>query len=162
MAHLNYYVDLCVDVYVVHDGAVLLRLHEKYNDWCSPGGHIEPGEDVNEAALREVWEEVGLKVELIGPSGWVQSDSEHNKELVPPVFVNRHRVTDTHDHSNFVFVARASSREISPQVDEDIASSAKCVWVTEAELNELKKNDKRLSDDRYRYAMTALRLVNFS
>ncbi len=30
-------------------GVVLLRLHEKYNIWTGPGGHIDPGEDSNEA-----------------------------------------------------------------------------------------------------------------
>jgi 8-oxo-dGTP pyrophosphatase MutT (NUDIX family) len=69
MAHLNYYLDLCVEVYIVHADAVLLRLHEKYNLWTGPGGHIDPGEDCNEAALREVWEEVGLRVDLVGPIG---------------------------------------------------------------------------------------------
>jgi hypothetical protein len=38
MAHLNYYLDLCVEAYIVNDGAVLLRLHEKYNIWSGPGG----------------------------------------------------------------------------------------------------------------------------
>ena len=52
MAHNNYYLDLCVETFVVNDDAVLLRLHEKYNYWGTPGGHIDPGEDVNEAALR--------------------------------------------------------------------------------------------------------------
>lgn len=30
--------------------------------WNYPGGKVEPGEDPKEAARREVWEEVGLKV----------------------------------------------------------------------------------------------------
>ena len=54
MAHNNYYLDLCVDTFVVNDGAVLLRLHDKYNYWNAPGGHIDAGEDINEAALREL------------------------------------------------------------------------------------------------------------
>lgn len=37
---------------------------------CFPGGHVEPGEDPAETALRETMEEIGIppeKVELIGP-----------------------------------------------------------------------------------------------
>ena len=68
MAHNNYYLDLCVDTYVVNESSVLLRFHEKYNFWGTPGGHVDPGQDVNEAALREVQEEAGLDVELVGPS----------------------------------------------------------------------------------------------
>ena len=115
MAHNNYYLDLCVDTYVVNGDAVLLRLHEKYNYCGSPGGHIDPGEDANEAALREVFEEVGLKVTLIGPEGWTKDDTDTNKDLVPPVFVNRHSINATHDHSAFVFIARSESRDIDPQ-----------------------------------------------
>ncbi len=159
MAHLNYYLDLCVDTFVVNDGAVLLRLHDKYNVWMSPGGHIDPGEDANEAALREVWEEVGLKVELVGPYGWEKSDTDHNKDLVPPVFVNRHKITDTHEHSSFVFVARSENRDIKPQSPDDIKAEAECIWVTKVELEELNKTDERLGEDVYRYAMTALQLV---
>ncbi len=160
MAHLNYYLDLCVDTYVVNDGAVLLRLHDKYNYWGASGGHIDPGEDVNEAALREVWEEVGLEAELVGPYGWTTQDSDHNKDLVPPMYVNRHTITDTHDHSAFIFAARSDSRELKPQSSEDIAAAAKCIWVTKEELDELVKNDERLGHDTYRYALAALNLVN--
>lgn len=159
MAHLNYYLDLCVDTYVVNNGAVLLRLHDKYNYWGAPGGHIDPGEDVNEAALREVWEEVGLIAELVGPYGWEKSDSDHNKDLVPPMFVNRHKITDTHDHSAFIFVAKTNSREIDPQSKEDIASVTECIWLTKEELENLKSTDDRLGHDTYRYAMAALDLV---
>ena len=159
MAHLNYYLDLCVDTFVVNKGAVLLRLHDKYNYWGSPGGHIDPGEDANEAALREVWEEVGLRVELVGPAGWVKNDSDTNKDLVPPVFVNRHKITDSHDHSAFVFVAKAASREVNPQLQEDVTSAAECIWVTKEELIKLKETDERLGHDTYRYALAALDLV---
>jgi 8-oxo-dGTP pyrophosphatase MutT (NUDIX family) len=157
MAHLNYYVDLCTDTFIVNNGAVLLRLHEKYNFWIAPGGHVDPGEDINQAALREVWEEVGLKVELVGPSTWNKQDFDINKDLVPPIFVNRHSVNEHHDHSSFIFVAKSDSREINPQ--EEAGKKAECVWVTQEELDQMYKNDSRLRKDVYRYASTALELV---
>jgi 8-oxo-dGTP pyrophosphatase MutT (NUDIX family) len=157
MAHGNYYLDLCVDTFVVNDGAVLLRLHEKYNYWGAPGGHIDPGEDANEAALREVWEEVGLKVELVGPVGWQKQDTETNKDLVPPLFVNRHPITTTHDHSCFVFVARSDSREIKPQTTAD--QGVECRWCTQADLDTLLESDQRLRSEIHRYATQALVLI---
>jgi 8-oxo-dGTP pyrophosphatase MutT (NUDIX family) len=157
MAHYNYYLDLCVDTYVVNDGAVLLRMHEKYHHWGSPGGHIDPGEDANEAALREVWEEVGLKIELVGPEGWERKDTPTNKDLVPPIFVNRHKINDAHDHSAFIFVARSATRDINPQTKAD--QGAECRWLTQIELDELLKNDPRLHPEVYKYASAALRLV---
>lgn len=156
MAHVNYYLDLCVDACVVNNGRVLLRMHDKYHNWGFPGGHIDAGEDTNEAALREVWEEVGLRVELVGPMNWVKSDTDTNLDLVPPVFVNRHKINDTHDHSAFVFVAKSYSQEINPQTKED--QGAECVWLNQFELDELLKTDKRLRVEIHRYASAALKL----
>lgn len=34
--------------------------------WCIPGGHVEHGEQVREAAVREANEETGLDVEITG------------------------------------------------------------------------------------------------
>ncbi|MEQ1832872.1 MAG: NUDIX domain-containing protein [Candidatus Eisenbacteria bacterium] len=45
-------------------GRVLLVRHVEGNDWTTPGGMIEPYETPADAALREVWEETGLLVEL--------------------------------------------------------------------------------------------------
>lgn len=35
--------------------------------WVTPGGEIEPGEEPEEAAARELYEELGLRLSLIGP-----------------------------------------------------------------------------------------------
>jgi 8-oxo-dGTP pyrophosphatase MutT (NUDIX family) len=42
------------------DGRVLLHRHVRLGIWIQPGGHIEPGEDVVEAAIRETLEETGV------------------------------------------------------------------------------------------------------
>ncbi|MEO9135355.1 MAG: NUDIX domain-containing protein [Casimicrobiaceae bacterium] len=46
------------------DGRVLLVRHAEGNDWTTPGGMIEPYETPADAAVREMWEETGLHVEL--------------------------------------------------------------------------------------------------
>ena len=157
MAHLNYYLDLCAEAYIVHNDKVLLRLHEKYDLCSAPGGHIDPGEDANEAVLREIMEEAGLEVELVGPSHWQKKDEPHQKDLVPPMFVNRHRINDVHEHSAFVFIARAKSTTIDPQgVDE---KPTEFRWATTADLEDMLKNDPRMRPETYRYAHAALELV---
>lgn len=157
MAHNNYYLDLTAETYVVNNGAVLLRLHDKYKLWIGPGGHIDPGQDANEAAIREVLEEVGLTVTLVGPLGWKQEHTETNQDLVPPIFMNRHRINTTHEHSSFIFVGLSESREIVPGEGED--ATAECRWVTKEELETMKNEDERMRPEIYKYAMKALDLA---
>ena len=51
---------------VVRDdaGRVLLVRHSNGDVWVTPGGAVEPAEIPAEAAVREMWEETGLEVEL--------------------------------------------------------------------------------------------------
>ena len=55
---------------VVRDGAggvELLVVHRpRYDDWSLPKGKLDPGETWEEAALREVEEEIGLRCRLGG------------------------------------------------------------------------------------------------
>jgi 8-oxo-dGTP diphosphatase len=58
---------LAVDV-IVDMGAGLVVLVERKNEpagWALPGGFVDVGETVEEAALRECFEETGLNVELV-------------------------------------------------------------------------------------------------
>ena len=48
------------------DGALLLVRHSYRDRWGVPGGLLQKGEQVEEGARREVREEVGLEVELLG------------------------------------------------------------------------------------------------
>jgi 8-oxo-dGTP diphosphatase len=48
----------------------------KYNGL---GGHVEPGEDIHSAAVREVWEEAGIAVEHLTLRGVVNIDTGYDE-----------------------------------------------------------------------------------
>ena len=60
---------------VVRDGRVLLVHRPRYDDWTFPKGKLEPGETWDDAALREVEEETGLRCELGREIGRTQYQS---------------------------------------------------------------------------------------
>ena len=82
-------------VLMVHDR---LDLDRADSHWIAPGGGVEAGETLVEAAVREVYEETGLRVDL-------PSDAE-------PAFTERavYWFAGEHiDQTNYYFVARVES-----------------------------------------------------
>jgi len=57
---------ISTDVLIVEDDEVLLVKHSDGEDswWSPPGGGLEDGESLQDAAIREVKEEAGIDVEL--------------------------------------------------------------------------------------------------
>lgn len=49
---------------VLREGRVLLVHRPRYDDWTLPKGKLDRGESFEDAALREVWEETGLRCTL--------------------------------------------------------------------------------------------------
>lgn len=134
MSHIHEKIDFTVDVFIVYDGKVLLRMHDKYHLWLPPGGHIELDEDPNQAALREVKEEVGLKVTLWDKNrGPVQSD-ERVRVLIPPILMNRHPTTPGHEHISLVYFATTPHNRVVVDEKHDDASH-EWKWFTPEELD---------------------------
>ncbi len=55
---------VAVNVAVIRGNEILLTKRADLFVWCLPGGRVEPGETLAEAAIRETREETGLEVEL--------------------------------------------------------------------------------------------------
>lgn len=47
-------------VFDLRTGTILLHLHRRLDRWLQPGGHVEPGERPEDAAVRETLEETGV------------------------------------------------------------------------------------------------------
>jgi 8-oxo-dGTP diphosphatase len=140
-------VDLCVEVFCVHQRRVLLRRHDKYDIWLGVGGHVEEDEDPAEAAVREVQEETGL--ELILPPPPFPGDAQH-RQITLPRYLDRHRINDTHEHVAFVYFGETTTDVVVPgEGEEDVA----CRWLTLEQVLDPKLD---LLDSIRRYAFEAL------
>lgn len=117
MPHMHEHIDFTAEVFVVFNGKVLLRKHDKYGIWLGVGGHIESDEDPNQSALREVKEEVGLVVELFDTREYF-GDAKI-EELIPPISMNRHRISDTHEHVSLIYFATAHTDQVIPEKPTD-------------------------------------------
>lgn len=95
--------DFTVATFVVWEGKVLLLWHRKLQKWLPPGGHIEPNELPDEAAVREVREEAGIDVTLIGDSGVPVSSP---RQLIRPAGVQLEPIHPGHEHIDLIYFAR--------------------------------------------------------
>ena len=50
---------------VIRDGLVVLVHRPRYDDWTLPKGKLDAGESFEEAAIREIDEETGLRTRLV-------------------------------------------------------------------------------------------------
>lgn len=94
--------EFTVAVFVVHEGCVLLHAHRKLGLWLPPGGHIEPNELPDDAAVREVAEETGVRAVLIGATG---VGVAYPRQLVQPAGIQLEDIGPDHQHIDLIYFA---------------------------------------------------------
>lgn len=94
-----------VAVFVVHADHVLLHPHPKVGLWLPPGGHIEPHELPDDAAVRETLEETGLQVRLIGTPGIAYDAPGSPRQLLRPEGVQVEDIGPGHQHIDLIYFA---------------------------------------------------------
>jgi len=105
--------------------------HKKLQKWIPPGGHIEPNEGPVEAALREVMEETGISVELLGERLPRKSD------MVNPYAMQSNIVSENHIHMDFIYLGVVEDSElVELSNDEDLLMK----WFTVEEIMEANFN----------------------
>ena len=158
MPHIHEKIDFTAEVFIVHNNKVLLRLHDKYKFWLSIGGHIELDEDPNQAAVREVKEEVGLDITLYQAPQHKALETENYKELIPPQFMNRHKINDTHEHVTLTYFATSTTDQLTLCENE---KSDGCKWFTKEELDDPKYKLKQQVKLYAHAALETLRKTTF-
>jgi 8-oxo-dGTP diphosphatase len=86
---------LATDVIIRHRGGVVLvkRKNDPFRGkWALPGGFVRYGEKVESAAVREAWEETGLRVRLRGLLGVYSDPKRDPRGHVVSVCFLAHRV----------------------------------------------------------------------
>ncbi len=91
----------CASVFVINpeDKKILLTKHKKFNKWTQPGGHIEHDEAFEETALRETYEETGIKVKLLGERFPREDD------YIRPLGIQKNRGTQGDVHIDVIYAA---------------------------------------------------------
>lgn len=101
--------DWAATTFVVHAGKTLLLHHRKLDKWLPPGGHIDPHELPDVAALREVEEETGLKVALLDPGAALGTV----RRLAQPLCILLETITPDHEHIDLIYVAQVLSGNVT-------------------------------------------------
>jgi 8-oxo-dGTP pyrophosphatase MutT (NUDIX family) len=117
---------------------ILLHYHPKLGKWLPPGGHIEDNELPDDAARREVLEETGIHVRLVGPRG-LPIDTP--QQLVVPAGIQLEDIYPGHQHIDLVYLAvpePGQPLEIAPNfVDTDQVG-----WYSPSGFGRLGVNDE--------------------
>ncbi len=115
----------CVTVYVKNetsDRFVFIK-HKKLNKWLPPGGHVEKDETPDDAARREVREEAGLEIELLG--------EKFCGPLVRPEGMQLNVIKkDQHEHIDCIYAATAKTENLKLNSLE----SDDCRWFSKEEI----------------------------
>ena len=113
-------------------GRTALHWHPRLSAWLPPGGHIEPDEDPVQAVLREVREETGLDVEIVGALPFAYA---HPPQLAVPAAMAVYDIPrdgslpGPHQHIDLIYFTRPlDDAPALPQDDDHWA------WVDEATL----------------------------
>lgn len=146
MPHIHEKYDFTVSVFIVYNDRVLLVHHPRYDKWIPMGGHIELDEDPEQALFREIAEETGLTVTILGNKPEIE---QHDTKFVyAPRYIDVHDANPPHKHIGLVYFARATNDKYTLS-DEHLAIH----WLS---VNDLDKPEYALSNSVKFYCREAI------
>lgn len=130
----------CASVFIINPDnlKILLVKHKKFKKWVQPGGHMEYNETPEETAVREAYEETGIKVKLLGER------FPREEDFIRPLGIQCNRNLDGEVHIDITYPAIPLNTIDTTISDE----STNIAWFSREELDELNVfEDIRISMD---------------
>lgn len=111
---------------VLEGGELLMIRHPQLDRWLQPGGHVDPPEVVEQAALREVREETGVSC---GLHAWHQRHGAPLDIDIHAIPANPRKGEPAHLHYDFRYL-------LTPFSKEDIDPELPTRWVPLADIRD--------------------------
>ena len=94
---------------------VLMIFHKKLQVWLPPSGHIEENELPDDAVLREVYEETGVKAEILSNRQELVLSDNGCRGLKRSFTVLLENIEGdwSHNHIDMVYICTATSEELT-------------------------------------------------
>lgn len=132
--------EFCASAYIIDPMTkkILLVKHKDYDRWTQPGGHIEAGEIPEETAVRETYEETGIKIKILG---------EHfprEEDYIRPLGIQRNRSANGETFIDIIYPA-VPIRDMELKINDE---SADIRWFSREELEQINVfNDIKITMD---------------
>ena len=139
---------------------ILMIHHYKLQVWLPPGGHIEENEIPDDAVLREIYEETGIKAKILPNKHDFESDKDC-KGLKRPFTVLLENIEGdwSHNHIDMVYICTASNEDFTMQKSE----ASDIGWFSIEQIKELKTYEnvkqtiKKATEYLYKYEGNLIR-----
>ena len=120
----------CASAFVINpkNKKILLVKHHLFDKWVQPGGHIEDDETPEEAAAREVFEETGIRIKLIGERFPREDD------MIRPLGIQCNRKDNGDKHFDIIYAAILNNGDADLIVSDE---STGIGWFSRNELENL-------------------------
>jgi len=120
----------CSSVFVINplNKKILLVKHNMFDKWVQPGGHIEDDEVPEETAVREVYEETGIKISLLGERFPREDD------FIKPLGIQKNRTLKGNTHVDIIYAGIPNNIEAELVLSEE---STGIGWFSRDELDKI-------------------------
>nr|MDD3720471.1 NUDIX hydrolase [Candidatus Gracilibacteria bacterium] len=126
------------------EGKIILVRHKGKNIWVMPGGHIENKENIYDAIKREIKEELGISIKIMGKK--LGLELKNVKEMPLPITIYKidyiNKKGKKEKRLEYIFLAKIKSDIIKTQIEE----IEEYKWFEKCEIEELKNTYEQIKD----------------